>query len=54
MDGKKELRESMLDDDDDDETQIQFLDEAVCISLCANTLGKGMNPTVHLLPAIGK
>ena len=29
------------------------LDKAVFISLCANTLGKGMNPSV-LLPAIGK
>ena len=23
---------------------VQILDEAVCVSLCANTLGKGMNP----------
>ena len=28
------------------ETQVQILDEAVCISLYANTLGKGMNPSV--------
>ena len=34
-------------------TQVQILDEAVCISLCADTLRKGMNPFV-LLPSIGK
>ena len=34
-------------------TQIQILDEAVCISLCTNPLGKDMNPSV-LSPAIGK
>ena len=33
--------------------QVQTLDEAVCISLSTNTLGKGMNPTI-LPPAMGK
>ena len=33
-------------------TQVQFLDEAVCISHNTN-LGKGMSPTI-LLPAMGK
>ena len=33
--------------------QVQTLDEAVCISLQTNGLGKGMNPSV-LPPAIGK
>ena len=32
------------------ETQVQILDENVCISLCNNVLVKGMNPSVHLLP----
>ena len=27
--------------------QDQILDRDVCISLCANTLGKGMNPSLH-------
>ena len=27
-------------------TGIQILDEAVCISQSANTLGKGMHPTI--------
>ena len=34
-------------------TRVQFLDEAVCISLHTNTFGKGMNPSV-LLPAMDK
>ena len=34
-------------------TQVQILDEAVCILLCTNDLEKGINPSV-LLPAIGK
>ena len=34
-------------------TGVQFLDEAVGRSLCANTLGKGMNPSI-LPPAKGK
>ena len=29
------------------ETYSQILDEAVCISYSANTLKKGMNPTIH-------
>ena len=33
--------------------QVQIWDEAVCISRCANTLGKGMNPT-FLCAAMGK
>ena len=33
--------------------QVQFLDKAVYISHSANTLRKGMNPTIHL-PAMGK
>ena len=33
--------------------QVQILDEAVCISLCANALGKGMNLSV-LPPAMEK
>ena len=28
--------------------QVQILDEAVCISHCANTFGKGMNPIISL------
>ncbi len=32
---------------------IQIPDEAVCISHGANTLGKGMNPSI-LYPAMGK
>ena len=32
---------------------VQNLEEAVCISHCANTLEKGMNPTI-LPPAMGK
>ena len=34
-------------------TQVQILDKAVCISYGANTLGKGMHPTI-LPPATGK
>ena len=34
-------------------TRVQNLDKAVCISLSANTLGKGMNPAI-LTPAISK
>ena len=34
-------------------TQVQILDKAVCISLLANTIGKGMNPSV-LTQAISK
>ena len=34
-------------------TEFQIMDDAVCISQSANTLGKGMNPTI-LLPAMGK
>ena len=34
-------------------TQVQILDEVVCISHRANSLQKGMNPTI-LLQAIGK
>ena len=34
-------------------TQVQNLDEAVCISHSANTLEKSMNPTI-LHPAKGK
>ncbi len=37
----------------DKETRVQYLEEAVCISHCANTLGKGMNPAI-LAPAINK
>ena len=33
-------------------TRFQILKEAVCISYNANTLGKGMNPTI-LLVAMG-
>ena len=32
-------------------TQVQILDETVCISHNANTLGEGMNPTI-LPPAM--
>ena len=32
---------------------VQTLDETDCISLCTNTLGKGMNPTI-LPPVMGK
>ena len=35
----------------DIETQVQNLDEAVCISQCTNTLGKSIIPTV-LPPAM--
>ena len=35
------------------ETKVQILDEAVCISQCANALRKGMNPSV-LFPTRGK
>ena len=31
----------------------KFLDGTVCISYCANTFGKGVNPTI-LPPAMGK
>ena len=34
-------------------TQVQILDEAVCILHSANTIGKGMNPTI-LPPVMGK
>ena len=34
-------------------TRVQILDEAVCISLCANSLEKSMNPCVFS-PAISK
>ena len=34
-------------------TQVQILDETVCILHNTNTLGKGMNPTI-LPPAMGK
>ena len=34
-------------------TQVQILDETVCISHRSNTLGKGMNPII-LPPAMGK
>ena len=34
-------------------TKVQILDDAVCISLYANILRKGMNPFVHP-PAMGK
>ena len=34
-------------------TRVQILDVAVCISLCTNTIEKGMNPTI-LFPVIGK
>ena len=34
-------------------TRVQILDKAVCVSLCANALGKRMNPSVFL-PAMGK
>ena len=34
-------------------TRVQILDEAVYISLCANTFWKGMKPSVFS-PAIGK
>ena len=33
-------------------TRVQILDDAVCISHSANTLGKGMNPTI-LPQAVG-
>ena len=33
------------------ETQVQILDDADCISLHANVLGKGMNPSVLPHPA---
>ena len=34
-------------------TPVQILDETVCISLCANALGKSMNQSV-LFPALSK
>ena len=34
-------------------TGVQILDEAICNSHYAKTLGKGMNPTI-LPPAMGK
>ena len=37
----------------DTATRIQFLDEAVCISHSANTIGRGMAPN-FLLPAKDK
>ena len=30
-------------------TQVQILDKVVCISLYTNTLGKDINPSVHLI-----
>ena len=33
--------------------QVQIPDEAFCFSLCANTFGKGMNPS-DLPPVMGK
>ena len=33
--------------------RVQILGKMVCISFCANVLGKDMNPSL-LLPAIGK
>ena len=33
--------------------QVQILDKDDCISYCANTIGKGMKPTI-LSPAMGK
>ena len=35
-------------------THVQFLDEAVCISLCGSTLGRGMNPTAFPLAKVKK
>ena len=37
----------------DTETQLQILNDAIFISHCTNTLGKGINPII-LLPAMGK
>ena len=34
-------------------TRVQFLDKTICISLSANTLWKGVNPTI-LPPAMDK
>ena len=34
-------------------TQVQILDEVICISLGVYAIGVGMNPSV-LLPAVGK
>ena len=34
-------------------TRVQILEQVIYISLNANTLGKGMNPTI-LPPAMGK
>ena len=34
----------------DSTTQAQIMEEAVCYSLCANSLGKGMNPSLSFLP----
>ena len=36
------------------ETKVQILDEAVCISLYANALGKAMNPCPPPHPAMSK
>ena len=33
--------------------RVQILDEAVCISFCVNTLGRGMN-LIIILPALTK
>ena len=35
------------------ETHVEILDEAVCILRCANTMRKGMNPTI-LSPAMAQ
>ena len=37
----------------DTASQVQILDESVCISHCTNTLKKGMNP-ITLSPVMGK
>ena len=35
-------------------TRVQILGEAICISYNANTLGKGMHPTILHPPSCGK
>ena len=35
-------------------TQVQILDEVVCIPHSADTLNKGMNPTILPTPAMDK
>ena len=37
----------------DTTTRVQVLDKAICISFSANTIWKGMNPTI-LFPAVDK